>query len=103
MKYQKRIAYSAHRDIAEIKLYISKDKPNAASKMANKIYASFDLLQENPHIGGSVDKKFGIETDYLFWVVSPYIVFYKLEDDFVGIYRVLDSRSDYLVTLGVKK
>jgi len=103
MKYLKRITPAAHRDIAGIKSYIARDKPNAAAKMANEIYDSFDLLQDNPNIGLSLKKKFGIETDYLFWIVSPYIVFYKLEDNYVGIYRVLDGRSDYLVTLGLKQ
>jgi len=102
MKYQKRIAPVAHRDIAGIKDYISKDKPDAAVKMARKIYSSFDLLQDNPKIGFSLKAKFGIETDYLFWVVKPYLVFYKIESDFIRIYRVLDGRSDYLVTLKLK-
>jgi len=103
MEYLKRITPVAHRDIAGIKSYIEKDKPNAAAKMANEIYASFDLLQKNPNIGGSLKKKYDIDTDFLFWVVAPYIVFFKLEGNYVGIYRVLDGRSDYLVTLGLKE
>ena len=102
MQYQKRIAPAAHKDIAKIFQYIAKDKPNAAVKIARQIYASFDLLQENPNIGVSMNKRLGIKTDYLFWVVAPYIVFYKLEEDNVGVYRVLDGRSDYLATLRLK-
>jgi len=102
MKYKKRIAPAAHRDIEGIKNYIAKDKPDAAVKMANKIYDSFDLLQDNPNMGVSLKKKFCIETKYSFLVVAPYMVFYKFEDNYVGIYRVLDGRSDYLVTLGLK-
>jgi len=102
MKYQRKIAPAAHRDIVAIKNYIALDKPGAAVKTANRIYDSFDLLQDNPNIGGSIEKKFGVISDYLFWVVAPYIVFYKFEDNCVGVYRVLDGRSDYLAKLGLK-
>jgi plasmid stabilization system protein ParE len=102
MTCKKRIAPAAHRDIEGIRNYIAKDKQSAADKVANGIYDAFDFLAENPHIGGSLKERYGIVTDFLFWVVAPYIIFYKLEDEFVGIYRVLDGRSDYLVTMGLK-
>jgi len=100
VEHNLRIAPSAHRDIAEIKSYIEKDKPAAAIKITNKIYNSFDDLKTNPFMGRELKKKFDIETDYRFLVVHPYIVFYKVEEDYVGVYRVLDGRSDYLTRLG---
>lgn len=103
MPYLLRIAPAAHRDIAGIKEYIAKDKANAAINMAKKIYDSFDGLLGNPLMGGDLKEKSGIDTDYRFWVVKPYIVFYKVEGNFIGIYRILDGRSDYLVKLGLKK
>jgi toxin ParE1/3/4 len=37
-----------------------------------------------------------VQTRYRFIVVHPYLVFYKLKDNTVIIYRILHSRRDYL-------
>jgi len=101
MKYKLRIAPKAQEDIENIGCYIAKDKPNAAIKMVSKIYDVFDLLTENPSIGGSVQKRYGISSDFLFLLEAPYIVFFQIESDYISIYRVLDGRSDYLTKLGL--
>ncbi|MDR2201892.1 MAG: type II toxin-antitoxin system RelE/ParE family toxin [Clostridiales bacterium] len=101
MTCKKRIARAAHEDIAGIRDYIKKDKPAAADRIAKAIYASFDFLCGNPYAGGELANKFGIESDYRFWVVKPYIVVYKIEDGYIGVYRVLDGRSDYLAALNL--
>jgi plasmid stabilization system protein ParE len=103
MRYKKRIVHSAHRDIAGIKSYIEKDKPSAAVKVANGIYDLFYTLVANPQMGAALKDKFGIETDFNFFVKKPYIILYKIEGEFLSIYRVLDGRSDYLTQLGFDK
>jgi len=37
-----------------------------------------------------------VQPRYRFIVVHPYLVFYKLKDNTVIIYRILHSRRDYL-------
>jgi len=96
MKYELMIAPSAHEDIAGIKHYIANDDPQAADNVAGRIYATIDTIESFPKIGGSVSERFGIKSDYLFFVVLPYtyIVFYKIEKAFIFVDRILDGRRD---------
>lgn len=102
MRYTKRISPEAHNDIAQIKEYIAKDKPAVAARVAIGIYDCFDMLVDNPYAGGDLGARRGIKTDYRFFIVAPHIVFYKVTASSIDIYRVLDTRMDYLSILGLK-
>jgi plasmid stabilization system protein ParE len=73
------ISQQEHNDIVEIHDYIKNDNSlDVANKVANRIYNTIENIAHNPKIGGSVKKRFGIETDHLYFVVLPYpyLVFY---------------------------
>jgi plasmid stabilization system protein ParE len=104
MKYILIVSDPARLDILGIKDYIASDNPYAATKVSTRIYKTLSTLESNPKIGGSMAKRFKVQTDYFFFAVSPYpyIVFYRLNAQTITIDRVLDGRRDYLGLLGLK-
>ena len=47
-------------------------------------------------MGPSLSTKVPFDTDYRFIVSGNYLVFYKADDEYVSIYRILYGRRDYL-------
>lgn len=92
-----RINPIARKDLLEIKDYISDElkNPNAAEKVVAKIVESYEKLKEFPYMGIELYSKIDIVTDYRYLVSGKYIVFYKVDDVYVSIYRILYARRDY--------
>lgn len=86
-------------DVQEIKAYISEDNPAAAERMGNDIYSKVEKLAEFPQMGVSLSSRINIKTDYRFLVCGMYLIFYKIEGEFVSVYRVLNGMRDYLSIL----
>ena len=105
MSYELVISNRAEIEIAKIRDTIAKDNPQAASKVASRIYDVTETIAHFPGIGGSVSERFGIKSDYLFFVVLPYtyIIFYKTVGDKVFIGRVIDGRRDCVRVLTVDR
>lgn len=99
MKFRIRINPVAMADVREIKAYIAEDNPVAAAKLGNAIYSEIEKLADFPEMGASLSAKINIKTDYRFLVCSAYLIFYKIEGEFVSIYRVLNGVRDYLSIL----
>lgn len=99
MKYKIRINPMAIADVQEIKAYIAEGNPQAATKMGNTIYAKIKKLADFPKIGTSPSSKINIQTDYRFLVCGVYLIFYKIEGEYISIYRVLNGVRDYLSIL----
>ncbi len=91
----------ALKDLMSIKEYITEelDSPDAALKIVKKIVDSYEKLRDFPGMGISLNSKIDIPTDYRFLVSEEYIIFYKLEGEYVSIYRILNARMDYLKVL----
>jgi plasmid stabilization system protein ParE len=95
---------AAHRDIAAIKDFIAKDRPDTANRIAKDILSNIQSLATNPRLG--IDgTKFGAGTDLLCLIVAPYtyMIFYRLKGERPTVSRVLDGRRDYLKILKLKK
>lgn len=99
MKFKIRINPVAIADVQEIKAYIDEDNPGAAAKMLNAIYSRIEKLADFPEMGASLSNKINIKTDYRFLVCGTYLIFYKIEGEFVSVYRVLNGMRDYLSIL----
>lgn len=84
-------------DIAEIKRYIREDlcNPDAADRIAQKIVSAYKELKTSPFIGAPLDSVLEVKTDYRFLVCGNYLIFYKIKDDTISIYRVMNGRRDY--------
>lgn len=84
-------------DIAEIKQYIREELCNstAADRIAKRIISAYKGLKTAPFIGAPLDSVLEVKTDYRFLVCGNYIIFYKVKDDVISIYRVMNGRRDY--------
>ena len=84
-------------DIAEIKQYIREElcNPTAADRIAKRIVSAYKGLKTAPFIGAPLDSVLEVKTDYRFLVCGNYLIFYKVKDDVISIYRVMNGRRDY--------
>lgn len=84
-------------DIAEIKRYIREElcNPSAADRIAKKIVSAYKGLKTAPFIGTPLDSILEVKTDYRFLVCGNYLIFYKVKDDIISVYRVMNGRRDY--------
>jgi len=97
--YKIRINPVALADVQEIMTYIAEDNPGAAAKIGTSIYATIEKLADFPQMGVSLESKINLKTDYRFLVCGAYLIFYKLEGEFVSVYRILNGIRDYLSIL----
>lgn len=95
--YKLKISPKAKDDIVEIKGYISHElcNPQAAVNLVSKITQKIRGLSEHPEIGAPLSSVVDIQTDYRFLVCTNYLIFYRCEDEFVFVSRILYGRRDY--------
>ena len=93
-----RVTPTALKDLKEIKAYIENDlsNPIAAKNVIKNIIEDYSCLEISPYMGPSLSTKIPFDTNYRFIVSGNYIVFYKVDDEYVSIYRILYGRRDYL-------
>ena len=93
-----RVTPAALNDLKEIKSYIEKElsNPIAANNVIKGIIEDYSRLEISPCMGPSLSTKVPFDTDYRFIVSGNYLVFYKADDEYVSIYRILYGRRDYL-------
>jgi len=96
--YRIRINPLAQKDLIDIKEYIANelDNPSSAAKIILKVVESYERLKEFPMLGASLSSEMDIVTDYRYLIVGKYIIFYKVGDIFVSIYRIFYAKRDYL-------
>lgn len=84
-------------DIAEIKRYIREElcNPSAADRIAKQIVSAYKELKNAPFIGAPLDSILEVKTDYRFLVCGNYLIFYKVKNDVISVYRVMNGRRDY--------
>ncbi len=93
-----RVTPTALNDLKEIKSYIENDlsNPTAANNVIKRIIDDYSRLENSPHMGPSLSTKVPFDTDYRFIVSGNYLIFYKVDNEYVSIYRILYGRRDYL-------
>jgi toxin ParE1/3/4 len=100
MPPKSRIRYSpaAVDDMDEIFSYISQDNLAAAELILEKLDREIIKLEGFPNMGSVLtdDEYTIIQPGYRFIVVKPYLVFYRIINNTVIIYRILHGRRDYL-------
>ena len=96
-----RINPLARQDLLDIKDYITNelDNPTAATNVVSRIIESYEKLKEFPMLGVELSPKIGVTTDYRYLISGNYIVFYKADNVYVSIYRIIYSRRDYIKIL----
>lgn len=100
MRPKSKIKYSpaAVDDIDEIFSYISQDNLAAAELVLEKLDREIRKLESFPNMGSVLpeDEYSIIQPGYRLIVVKPYLVFYRIVNDDIIIYRILHGRRDYL-------
>ena len=93
-----RINPLARQDLFDIRDYITNelDSPEAADRTVTKIIGSYEKLKKFPLLGMELSSKIDVITDYRYLISGNYIVFYKVDDRFVSIYRIIYARRDYI-------
>ena len=96
-----RVNPMATEDLIEIRDYITKEleNPTAAANVVRKIIESYEQLKVFPMMGVNLSAKINIQTDFRYLVSGSYIVFYRADDEFVYVYRILYAGRDYLKIL----
>lgn len=99
VKFKIRINPTGLSDVLEIKEYIARDNPGAAMKVVSAIYSKIEKLTDFPNMGIPLNSKVAIKTDYRVLICGVYLIFYKVEGEFISVYRVLNGTRDYLSIL----
>jgi addiction module RelE/StbE family toxin len=88
----------AQKDLLEIKDYIAEelDNPASALKVISKILESMINLKKFPMLGSDLSPKIYISTDYRYLISGNYIVFYRIENQYISVDRILYGKRDYL-------
>ena len=96
-----RINPLAKDDLYDIKEYITQelDNPSAAVNVVANIIDCYGKLKEFPMLGIELSPKIEVPTDFRYLICGNYLVFYKIDDVYVSIYRILYSRRDYVKLL----
>ncbi|MFU7502456.1 MULTISPECIES: type II toxin-antitoxin system RelE/ParE family toxin [unclassified Candidatus Tisiphia] len=86
------LTVQAEQDIKDIWLYIAKNNPKAAEKIANLFEQAFFKLAANPDIGSKREDL--TDKPVRFWLVYNYYIIYNPKTKPLQILRVISSYRD---------
>ena len=88
-------------DLQELKTYISKTLHNtkAANRITKSILESCTSLKAFPQSGTKLEVLTGQPSDIRYIVAENHLIFYRIEDGYIMVARILDGRMDYLKVL----
>lgn len=99
-KYKYNIEYSkeARQDLIEIKRYIKYNlqEPATAQKLISKIKNEIDKLKSNPQIYAIIDDDFIKKFEIRKLIVDNYIVFYRIQYNYLQIVRIMYGRRNWI-------
>lgn len=94
-----KISYSpeALDDLRYIKVDIENQYGKEKStEIIGKITKNIRNLETFPNSGVDLEKRWGIVSNYKYVYTEKNYVFYRIEEDYVRIIRVLNERKDYM-------
>jgi len=98
-----KIEYSpdAFSDLEHIGDYIEQElmSPIAAYNTIDKIQDSIDNLSVFPLMGTQLSTIFDFDSDYRFLVCGNYLAFYRYDEPYVYIDRIIYGKRDYIAIL----
>ncbi|MCL2364169.1 MAG: type II toxin-antitoxin system RelE/ParE family toxin [Defluviitaleaceae bacterium] len=91
----------AETDLLQIGNYITRQvgSPKNALNIIRNIKTRLNELKHFPLIGRPVSAVVDVDTNYRFIGCGSYLAFYRNENDFVYIDRILHNRQDYITLL----
>jgi toxin ParE1/3/4 len=81
----------ALQDLEAIADYIALDKPNAAAKLVQRVFAEVESLQKFPQMGSVLPEVRGLPYRQL--IIPPCRVLYRIERDIVYVVHVIRGRT----------
>ena len=95
IKYTVRLLTTAEQDFNEIIDYILLENTSAAISIADKIESNLQFLENNPQLGRIPDDQELLRLGYRYLIVLDYLIFYKIEDTTIIVYRILHGARNY--------
>ncbi len=90
-------------DLDNIFNYILLENPEAADKVLDRVMTSLKHLEKSPYAGASVMEERLNQFEFRMVISEPYIVFYRVIENTVYIYRILHGARDYIQILRNKR
>ena len=81
-------------DLKSIKDYIAEDNVQKANETVAKIYSKFENIQLFPDMGTDLSNRVSFRPDYKYAVWNNYVIIYKMREEYVEIYRVINRYQD---------
>ena len=81
-------------DLKEIRNFIAEDNVEKAVETIDKIYGKFENIQRFPGMGADLFKRVSFRTDYKYAVWNDYVIIYKVGEEYVEIYWVVNRYQD---------
>lgn len=85
----------AEEDLESIVDYISKDSISGADKVLSKIENSINNLLEFPLMGKPFGEIKNPYKGYRYIIADDYLIFYKIQNDSINIYRIIHGAREY--------
>lgn len=94
-EYSVRLLAAAEQDFKEIIDYVLADNPSAAISIADKIEKHLQHLKNNPQLGRVPNDEELLRLGYRYLVVLDYLIFYKMEEKSIVVYRIIHGARNY--------
>ena len=89
-------------DLKSIKEYMAEDNEEMAVKTIQEIYARIENIQQFPYMGADLTKRVSFQTDYKYVICGIYVVLYRVGNECVEIYRVVNLYQDITKIFQIK-
>ena len=83
-------------DLKNIRDYIAEDNEEYAVKTIKEIYGKFENLRIFPGMGSDLSKRVSFRTDYKYAIWEDYVIIYKVSNECLEIYRVVNRYQDII-------
>ena len=95
------LSAEARRDLRGIQEYIANEQesPQAALKVIEKILDKIENLLGFPDTGTLLSPKVNFQTNYRYARAAGYLIFYRHENDYIFIDRIIHGKRDYITIL----
>jgi len=90
-----RILRRAQTDLQEIRDYVQRDRPRAAERLINKLLDRIDGLAKWPERGVVPKDEYLRARGFRVLIEGEYLIFYKVLQRQVRVYRILHGRRRY--------
>ena len=94
-----RLLRRALSDLEEIRRYVERDRPEAARRLVFRLLDAAESLGDHSERGTRPRDERLRALGYRFVVVNPYVLFFKIGQNNVRVYRVLHGHRRYRAML----